>query len=142
MNLVASRRCCAAMLSATLLALAAIAGPAVAQTLKDAKCTGHSDIAWTDQITGCSNAIKSGTFAGKNLAAAFTSRATAYVATGDFDRAQADYDRAIKLDPNSAAAFFGRGTASFYKKDYDHAIADYTTAVKLDPNDAFAFNNR
>ena len=28
------------------------------------------------------------------------SRATAYEAKGDFDRAIADYDQALKLDPN------------------------------------------
>jgi hypothetical protein len=69
-----------------------IAASAPAQTWKDLKCTGDSDIPWSEQITGCSNAITSGTFAGKDLAVAFQRRGTAYASTGDFDHALVDYE--------------------------------------------------
>ncbi len=122
------------LLSAMVLALQSLTAPTWAQMLKDLKCTGKSDIPWADQIVGCSNAITSGTFAGKDLAAALTNRGTAYVARGNADRALADFNEAIKLDPNAAGAFFGRGITYFIKKDYDHAIADYTEKIRLDPN--------
>ena len=48
----------AAMLSATMPALASMTAPALAQTLKDSRCTGNPDIPWDEQITGCTNAIK------------------------------------------------------------------------------------
>ena len=51
------------LLSAMVLALQSLTSPTWAQTLKDLKCTGKSDIPWADQIVGCSNAIASGTFA-------------------------------------------------------------------------------
>jgi hypothetical protein len=75
----------AVRLSATAMWLVLIVTPAPAQTWKDVKCTGDSDIPWSEQITGCSNAITSGTFAGKDLAVAFQRRGTAYASTGDFD---------------------------------------------------------
>ena len=75
----------AVVLLATAMWLAFVVTPAPAQTWKDVKCTGDSDIPWSEQITGCSNAITSGTFTGKDLAVAFQRRGTAYASTGDFD---------------------------------------------------------
>src|ERR1700757_3953271 len=66
---------------------------ALAQTWTDLKCTGDTDIPWSEQTTGCSNAIASGTFTGKDLAVAFQRRGTAYASTGDFDHALVDYDQ-------------------------------------------------
>jgi tetratricopeptide (TPR) repeat protein len=132
----------AAMLWATVSAPALMTAPALAQTLKDWKCTGNFDIPWNEQIIGCSNAINSGTIAGKDLAAAFSNRGRAYAVRGDLDRALADYGQAIQLDSNAASAFNGRGSVYFLKKDYEDAVADFARAISLDPNYAGAFNNR
>jgi tetratricopeptide (TPR) repeat protein len=132
----------AATLSATVSALALMTAPALAQMLKDWKCTGDPDIPWNEQIVGCSNAINSGTIAGKDLPAAFSNRGRAYAARSDLDRALADYGQAIQLDSNAAYAFNGRGSVYFLKKDYDYAVADYARAISLNPNYAGAFNNR
>jgi tetratricopeptide (TPR) repeat protein len=130
------------MLSATVSAPALMTAPALAQTLKDWKCTGNPEIPWNEQIIGCSNAINSGTIAGRELAAALSNRGRAYAARSDLDRALADYGQAIQLDSNAAYAFNGRGGVYFLKKDYDDAIADFARAISLDPNYAGAFNNR
>src|SRR4029077_16886200 len=106
------------MLSATVSAPALMTAPALAQTLKDWKCTGNPDIPWNEQIIGCSNAINSGTIAGRELAAALSNRGRAYAARSDLDRALADYGQAIQLDSNAAYAFNGRGGVYFLKKDY------------------------
>ena len=45
-------------------------------------------------------------------ARAFTTAALPYRNKGDFDRALADFDQAVKLDPNYAMAFYNRGNAS------------------------------
>jgi len=64
----------ALMLSATTLELASMNASALPQSLNDWKCTGNADIPWDEQIVGCSNAIKSGRYTGKDLAAAFNDR--------------------------------------------------------------------
>jgi tetratricopeptide (TPR) repeat protein len=60
----------------------------------------------------------------------------------EFDRAIADYDQAIKLDPNYVDAYNNRGLAWNEKKEYDRAIADLDRAIKLDAKYTKAYYNR
>jgi tetratricopeptide (TPR) repeat protein len=60
----------------------------------------------------------------------------------DYDQAIADYDAAIRLNPQYTAAYFNRGTARRVKNDLTGAIADYDTAIRLDPQYAPTYNNR
>ena len=62
-------------------------------------------------------------------------RGKAYLNKGDDDRAIADYDTAISLDPNCAEAYGRRGDAHFNKREYDRAVADYDAALRRDPYD-------
>ncbi|HEY9692183.1 MAG TPA: tetratricopeptide repeat-containing serine protease family protein [Oculatellaceae cyanobacterium] len=64
------------------------------------------------------------------------------VAKGDYNGAIADYDRAIKLNPNLAEAYNNRGLARSKQEDYNGAIADYNRAISLNPNLVEAYNNR
>src|SRR5271166_5368995 len=75
-------------------------------------------------------------------AAVFYDRGVTYSKRGEYDRAIADYDEAIRLNPNLALAFTNRGFAYYKKGEYDRAIADYNEAIRLNPNLAVAFNNR
>jgi tetratricopeptide (TPR) repeat protein len=59
-----------------------------------------------------------------------------------YDRAIADFDEAIRVDPNYAAGFSNRGVAYMKKEDYDRAIADFDEAIRVDPNYADGFSNR
>ena len=61
---------------------------------------------------------------------------------GDTDRALADFDQAIKLDPKDALAYSNRGFAWRTKGDMARAAADYEQAIKLDAGNASAFYNR
>ena len=54
----------------------------------------------------------------------------------------ADYDQAVKLNPNYAIACNNRGILSQMKGDLTGAIADYNQSIKLNPNNALAYNNR
>ena len=69
-------------------------------------------------------------------------RGIAWKAKGDFDRAIADFDQAIELDPKYCSAYFNRGIAWASKGDFDRAIADYDQAIRLDPKNAKAYYNR
>ena len=77
-----------------------------------------------------------------NYAVALYNRGNAYYEKKDYDRAIADYDAAIKLNPNYAAAYNSRGLAYDEKRDSDRAIADFSQSIKLNPNDPLVYNNR
>jgi tetratricopeptide (TPR) repeat protein len=62
---------------------------------------------------------------------------------GDDDRAIADCDQAIRLNPKSAHTYAMRGHSYKKKGDYDRAIADFDRALAIDPNDpSFAARKR
>jgi len=122
------------------LAVVALAGlPTVAAADDADTCAKQSgDVA----IAACSRAIASGKFSGEELAAIYVSRGVEYKNKRGLDRAIADFDQAIQLDPNHATALTKRGDAHAAKGDHDRAIADYDRAIKIDPNNADLFNSR
>jgi tetratricopeptide (TPR) repeat protein len=97
-------------------------------------------------IEACTRAIESKKFNGPKqkrvLSLLYTNRGVEYGIKKEFDKAIADHDQAIKIDPKNPAPYNNRGTAYAAKQDYERAIADYDQAVKLNPKYAEAFFNR
>ncbi len=60
----------------------------------------------------------------------------------EYDRAIADYNEAIRLDPKFTAAYTNRGIAWRSKGEYDRAVADYSEAIRLDPKNIYSYNAR
>src|ERR1043166_1245045 len=94
------------------------------------------------QVSGCTVAIQSGRWSGKDLVRVFQDRGLAYYDKRDYDHAIADYDQAIKLDPKNANALRFRALAYYRKQDYLHAIADFDEAIRIDPGNAEVFYQR
>jgi len=90
-------------------------------------------------IAACTRAINSG--AGQP-SINYNNRGFAYRRKGENDRAIADYNEALRLDPKYAIAYNNRGLAYSEKGENDRAIADYNEALRLDPKYAIAYNNR
>jgi tetratricopeptide (TPR) repeat protein len=88
------------------------------------------------QIAACSRLLSMGKFRGSNLAHIYGWRGNSYVGKGEYDRAIADYDEVIGLDPKYASAYNGRGFAYHSRGDDERAIADYDEAIRLDPKSA------
>ncbi len=58
-----------------------------------------------------------------------------------YDKAIADLDQAIGLNPDDAEAHNVRGAARYQKNQYRKAITDLEQALRLDPDSAAAANN-
>ena len=61
---------------------------------------------------------------------------------GDFGKALANLNEAIRLNPDSAVAYYDRGLTYSKIGDIDQGIANYDDAIRLDPNYVVAFTNR
>jgi tetratricopeptide (TPR) repeat protein/S1-C subfamily serine protease len=72
----------------------------------------------------------------------FNNRGNLYYFQKKWDLALANYNEAIKLNPQSAYIYASRGNAYDELKKWDLALDDYNKAIQLNPQDAFAYNNR
>ena len=77
---------------------------------------------------------------GINTPEIFVTRGSCYSGV-DANRALADFNRALELDPNYGTAYNNRGMIYFDQKDYQRAIADFNRAVELGSDLTSAFNN-
>jgi tetratricopeptide (TPR) repeat protein len=80
--------------------------------------------------------------AAREVAAERPTLAATLAAAKRLERALADYNRAIELDPKYATAYINR--ADVYKKngERERALADYGKAIELAPKNAFAYGHR
>ena len=104
--------------------------------------TGSGDAA----IEACTRAIASKKYKARKqkrtLSLLYTNRGVEYERKREFDKAIADHDEAIKIDPKNPLAYNNRGNTYAAKQDYTRAIADYDQAVKLNAKYADAYYNR
>jgi tetratricopeptide (TPR) repeat protein len=61
----------------------------------------------------------------------YNNRGNAKAALGDRQGAIADFNQAIRLDPNNAFAYTNRGIAKYELGDNQGAITDYQRAIEL-----------
>ena len=71
-----------------------------------------------------------------------TNRGDDYSNKGDYDRAIAEYTKAIELETNEdihAIQYYYRGLAFESKGDLQNALSDYSQVIKIKPNESRAF---
>lgn len=93
-------------------------------------------------IEGCTRVVDDPKQKPKLRAAAYFNRGNALQQKGEVDKAIADFDEAIKLEPKSANAYNNRGTVKNEKGDADGAIEDFNVAIKHNARYASAYFNR
>ena len=76
------------------------------------------------------------------FALAFYIRGNDWAERGELERAIADYDAAICINPLFKEALVNRGVVWARKGDLDRAIADYDAALRVSPRDGKAIRNR
>jgi len=114
--------------------------PAASQTERDQCADVHNRDAIDRNIAACTRIIDERRE--PDHAAALGNRCGLWITKGNFDRAIADCDDAIRLDPKGADAYLNRGNAHAARRDYDRAITDFDAAIRLNPALAMAYNNR
>ena len=120
-----------AILSACVIAVS-LSFAATAKRDRDWDACNGSDA--DTSIAGCTNVLSRGKRETQSdRATAYNNRGWSYSQKDDHDRAIADYDEAIRLDPNFALAFVNRGWSYERKRQYDRALADYNEAIRADP---------
>jgi tetratricopeptide (TPR) repeat protein len=94
------------------------------------------------RIAACTRVIDGGRVRGRDLAMAHVRRANELHKHKEHDRALADLDAAIRIDPNLPNAYYGRGLIRAGKRMVDEAMADYGQTIRLDPKHRFAYVQR
>ena len=61
---------------------------------------------------------------------------------GKTEKAMADFNRAIEIDPQAAGGYLGRANTLNIMGRYEEALVDYNEAIRLDPNSANSYANR
>jgi tetratricopeptide (TPR) repeat protein len=69
-------------------------------------------------------------------------RGTIHYEKKDYERALADYNEALRLDPRRAHAWNNRGNVWRVKGDTARAISDFNQAIRVDPDYQLAYKNR
>jgi len=84
-------------------------------------------------IAGCTRIVDDAGEKPTVRGAAYVARGLAWQKKGDSDRALADYNGAIRMNPKDALAYNNRGMLWRERGDSDRAIADFTAAIAIDP---------
>jgi tetratricopeptide (TPR) repeat protein len=118
-----------AFASALIVLFGILAAPARADDMETCKKSDGDDA-----LAACTRLISSKTLRGGELAQAYLSRGLIYIRfRADWDRAIADYDEALKLNPKIAGAYTGRAAANLRKGNIDRALPDLNEGLRLDP---------
>lgn len=91
-------------------------------------------------ISACDRLIARKELKGRDLL--HSSRGAAFARVGQHDRAIADFDQAIRLNPKSAQGHAGRGESRAAKGENDLAIVDCDEAIRLEPTRAASYASR
>ncbi len=93
--------------------------------------------------------IFSGCTTDKGLLTSSNIRVYSYLNSGDshfiennYELALADYNKAIKINPENYHAYLHRAALYKEQKEYDLALRDYSEAIKIDPKEQHVYWNR
>lgn len=93
---------------------------------------------WHDGITLWTDAIEKY----PDYPKLFDGRGSSYYKTEQYDKAVADYSRAIQLKNNDPTTYCNRGGAYYFLGKFDDAIKDYTSAIFYNPTYPDPYCNR
>ncbi len=90
------------------------------------------------RIRGCTQIIEREGPTPTYIAGAYEARGLAYHKKRDYDRAIADFDKAIELNSDEVGYHISKGISYIEKRDKERAIAAFQRALEMDPSNALA----
>ncbi|HEY0437071.1 MAG TPA: tetratricopeptide repeat protein, partial [Phenylobacterium sp.] len=72
----------------------------------------------------------------------FIDRGDGYMRRNEFDKAMADFEKAIATDPKYSFGYSNRGIAHYWKGENEQARADFATAAKMNSRDVVAVHGQ
>jgi tetratricopeptide (TPR) repeat protein len=75
-------------------------------------------------------------------AESYHERGSEYLGKEEWDKAIADFDEEIRLDPETHSGYFSRALCYDAKGDYDKAIADFTRSIRVSPDNPSHYDSR
>jgi tetratricopeptide (TPR) repeat protein len=125
----------------TMIAIVFLHEPVVAQPQLQDLCYGKLDTSAPSAppealISSCTAVIQSGNRGDHDLAVAFTNRGVGYRQVLQYEHAFADFDQAIRLDPNYPLAYFQRGGLYLESGEIGRAWQDFDQAARLKRREA------
>jgi tetratricopeptide (TPR) repeat protein len=134
---------CVILVSGSLFGILFASGPALSDSREDCDRTINREMDFNQKIAGCSELIAQGGGDQAKLVTAYIGRGLAFMnkpyEQGNTDKAEADFSKAIEIDPQQAGAYRYRGEISFDSLIPGKAIADFDRSIALDPNDATVY---
>jgi tetratricopeptide (TPR) repeat protein len=132
------------LIALLLFACANLFGATVTKSFRELTAKGDADLKAGDLDDAIAeyNRIIALNLTPQQASLAVMARGNCYYAKHDFDRAIADFDQALRLDPKNAGAYGNRANALQARGDADDAIKDYNESLRLNPRNAYAYLNR
>lgn len=93
-------------------------------------------------IEACTRLIASGRYAGNDLSALHTNRGIAHRLLGRYERALADHEAAVRINPQNARAWHNRGNALYFLGRFEQSIESTSRAIALDAKIGIAWEQR
>lgn len=107
------------------------------------RCYDRRDIHTPQEtLAACDELLAMSDIAKAERADLLAARGIAYQKLDDHERALADYDEAIALDPKDSYSLYNRGLIYEQEGDRGSAIVAYSESLELRPDNADAYRNR
>jgi tetratricopeptide (TPR) repeat protein len=97
---------------------------------------------WDRKIAGCTKLLTEPRFPPAALSTIYAARGTGWAAKNDFNRAIADFDESLRLDPKNLVALSNRGAAWLLRGEPAKAVADLDAVISLNPKNPAPFSAR